>query len=64
MLPRRTRAPKRIGEPTYIVTAQDYYTVRQTYFEAVDLMINAIDQRFDQPSFVTYVKTPSQAKSE
>ena len=41
-------------EPTYPVTAQDYY--RRIYFEAIDLMMNAIDQRFDQPSFDTYAK--------
>ena len=56
MLPRRTRAPRRIeigtGEPTYPVTAQDYY--RRIYFEAIDLMMNTIDQRFDQPSYDTY----------
>ena len=61
MLPRRTCAPRRIeigtGEPTYPVTAQDYY--RQIYFEAIDLMMNAIDQRFDQPSFDTYAKMES-----
>ena len=62
-LPRRTSAsaPRRIeistGEPTYPVTAQDYY--RWTYFEAIDLMMNAIDQRFDQPSFDTYEKMES-----
>ena len=58
MLPWRTRGPRRIeigtGEPTYPVTAQDYY--RRIYFEAIDLMMNAIDQRFDQPSFDTYAK--------
>lgn len=58
MLPRRTRAPKRIeigtGEPTYPVTAQDYY--RRIYFEAIDLMMNAIEQRLHQPSFDTYAK--------
>ena len=51
MLSRRTREPRRIeigtGEPTYPVTAQDYY------------MMNAIDQRFDQPSFDTYAKMES-----
>ena len=63
MLPRRTRAPRRIEigteEPTYSVTAQDYY--RRIYFEAIDLMMNAIaiDQRFDQPSFDTYAKMES-----
>ena len=49
MLPRRTRAPRRIeigtGEPRHPMTAQDYY--RRTYFEAIDLTMNAIDQRFD-----------------
>ena len=58
MLPWRTRAPRRIeigtGEPTYPVTAQVYY--RRIYFEAIDVMMNAIDQRFDQPSFDTYAK--------
>ena len=63
MLPRRTRAPRIIeigtGErkPTYPVTAQDYH--RRIYFEAIDLMTNAIDQRFDQPSFDTYAKMES-----
>ena len=61
MLPRRTRAPKIIeigtGEPTYPVTARDYY--RRIYFEAVDLMMNAIGQRLDQPSFDTYAKMES-----
>ena len=55
ILPRRTRAPRRIeigtGEPTYPVAAQDYY--RRIHFEGIDLMMNAIDQRFDQPSFDT-----------
>ena len=54
ILPRRTHAPRRIeigpGEPTCPVTAQDY--CRRIYFEAIDLMVNAIDQRFDQPSFI------------
>ena len=39
------------------VTAQDYY--RRIYFEAIDLMMNAIDQHFDQPSFDTYAKMES-----
>ena len=55
MLPRRTRAPRRIeigtGEPTYPVTAQDYD--KRIYFDAIDLMMNAIDQQFDQPSYVS-----------
>ena len=61
MFPRGTRAPRRIetgtGEPTYPVTAQDYY--RRIYLEAIDLMMNAIDQRFYQPSFDTYGKMES-----
>ena len=44
-------------EPTYPVTAHDYY--RRIYFETIDLMMNAIDQRFDQPSFDTYAKMES-----
>ena len=39
------------------LTAQDYY--RRIYFEAIDLMMNAMDQRFDQPSFDTYEKMES-----
>ena len=61
MLPRRTRPPRRIetgtGEPTYPVTAQ-YYCSR-IYFEAIDLMMNAIGQRFDQPSLDRYAKMES-----
>ena len=61
MLPSRTHAPRRIeigtGEPTYPLTAQDYY--RWIYFEAIDLMMNAIDQRFDQPSLDTCAKMES-----
>ena len=38
VLPRRTRAPRRIeigaGEPVYPATTQDYY--RQIYFESID----------------------------
>ena len=45
------------GETTYPVTAQNYY--RQIFFEAIDEMINAIDQRFDQPSFDTYAEMES-----
>ena len=58
MLPRRTRALRRIengtGEPTYPATVQNFY--RRIYFEAIDLMVNAIEQRFDQPSFDTYAR--------
>ena len=44
MLPRGTRASKRVEigteEPTYPVTAQDYY--RRIYFEAIDLMMTLL----------------------
>ena len=60
-LPRRTHAPRRIetgtGEPTYPATAQDFY--RRIYFETIDLMVSAIEQRFDQPSFDTYARIES-----
>ena len=55
ILPRRTRAPRRIeigtGEPTYPVATQDYY--RRIYFEAIDLMVNAFDRA---PSGVSHVQ--------
>ena len=58
VFPRRTRAPRRIEigtrEPTYPATTQDYH--RQIYFESIELMVNAIEQRFDQPSFTAYAK--------
>ena len=61
VLPRTTRAPRRIeigtGEPVYPATRQDYY--RQIYFESIDLMVNTIEQRFDQPSFAAYAKMES-----
>jgi len=50
MLPRRIEIGT--GEPTYPATAQDLY--RRIY-----LMVNAIDQRFDQPSFATYARMVS-----
>ena len=61
VLPRRTCAPRRIeigtGEPAYPATTQDYY--RQIYFESIHLMVNTIEQRFDQPSFAAYAKMES-----
>ena len=39
------------------MTAQDYY--RRICFEAIDLMMNAVDQRFDQPSFDMCAKMES-----
>ena len=61
VLTRRKRAPRRIeigtGEPAYPATTQDYY--RQIYFESINLMVNAIEQRFDQPSFAAYANMQS-----
>ena len=60
VFPRRTRNPRRIeigtGEPAYPATTQDYW---QIYFESIDLMVNAIEQRFHQPSFAAYAKMES-----
>ena len=54
-LPRR-RAPARfeIGNetPYFPETPKDLY--RKVYFEALDLIIASIGERFDQPSFVVY----------
>ena len=56
-LPRK-RAPARyeVGEtePWYPQTAEDLY--RPLYYEALDLLISAITDRFDQPSFKAYAK--------
>ena len=55
-LPRRRRAPARfeIGSetPYFPETAKDLY--RKVYFEALDLVIASIGERFNQPSFVVY----------
>ena len=54
LLPRKRRAPARIevgsGQPTFPETPKDHY--RRIYFEAIDLIVNAIEQRFSKPSFV------------
>ncbi|KAK2557068.1 Zinc finger MYM-type protein 1 [Acropora cervicornis] len=51
-LPRQRRAPSTFeigtGAPSYPTTPQDHY--RRVYFEAIDLMVNAIDLRFNQAS--------------
>ena len=74
MLPRRTRAPRRIeigtGEPTYPVTAQDYY--RRIDFKAIDLMLKAIPpstsqivQSLNSPFFPPHIGAePGRAKEE
>ena len=52
VLPRNRRAPVGIeigsGQPTFPETLEDHY--RRIYFEALDLMVNEIEQRFSQPS--------------
>lgn len=61
LLPRKRRAPARIeigsGPPTFPETLEDHY--RRIYFEAIDLIVNAIEQRFSQPSFAAYEKMES-----
>ncbi len=55
-LPRRRRVPSRFqegtAEPEHFSDAKIMY--RQTYFEAIDLIINAIKDRFNQPGFQIY----------
>lgn len=57
-LPRKRRAPERYevgeAEPWFPRTAEDLY--RPLYYEALDLIISAITERFDQPSFKAYAK--------
>ena len=56
VLPRKRRAPKRIkigeGECYYVDDVEDYYRVQ--YFEAIDLAITGITNRFDQPGYTIY----------
>ncbi|XP_028412554.1 uncharacterized protein LOC114535447 [Dendronephthya gigantea] len=58
---RKRRAPARFeigtGVPSFPTTSQDYY--KQIYFECINFMINAIEQRFGQPSFSVYEKMES-----
>ena len=60
-LPRPKQAPSRFeigtGPPWYPTTPQEHY--RHIYFEAIDLMVNAIDNRFNQASFDVYTKMES-----
>ena len=61
VLPRQKQAPSRFeigtGPPLYPTTPQEHY--RRIYFEAIDLMVNAIDNRFNQASFDVYAKMES-----
>lgn len=56
-LPRRRKAPRRIGdegstEGSFPATVQEHY--RRIYFEALDLIATCISTRFDQPGFKVY----------
>ena len=55
-LPRRRKAPKRYeigeGEGYHSPTVSEHY--RRLYFEAIDLVISGIKNRFDQPGYAIY----------
>ena len=55
-VPRNKRAPGRFevgtGTPLFPVTPEQVY--RKIYFEALDLIVSSIEERFDQPSFKAY----------
>ncbi|CAG2203109.1 unnamed protein product [Mytilus edulis] len=55
-LPRQKRMPARFetgnAVPEYHDTTQAYF--RQIYFEAIDHLVNAIEDRFDTPDFAIY----------
>ena len=55
-VPRNKRAPGRFevgtGTPLFPVTPVQVY--RRIYFEALDLIVSSIEERFDQPSFKAY----------
>ena len=55
-LPRRRRTPKRyddgLASPEFHESPMLYY--RQYYYEAIDLIVNCIKKRFDQPDYHVY----------
>ena len=55
-LPRRRKSPKQFqighGEPEFPTSVADLY--RQHHYEALDLIINCIKDRFDQPGYRVY----------
>ena len=55
-LPRKRKTPRRLedgnAEAEFPLTAIDYY--RQQYYEALDLIVNAIKDRFQQPGYEAY----------
>ena len=58
VLPRKRKMPRRFelgtGEASFHTTASDLY--RQVYFEAIDLAVSSIEQRFEQPGYKVYSK--------
>ena len=59
-LPRKKRAPARIDQclggsatPEFDGDMVSHY--RKTYYESLDCIINAIEHRFDQEDFKTYI---------
>ena len=57
-LPRRRKVPRRrevgSGEPHFPCTVEEHYRVQ--YFEALDLLVLCIKERFDQPGYKVYSK--------
>ena len=55
-LPRKRRAPERLregsGEAFFHDDPKQYY--RAQYFEALDLVLNFVKKRFDQPGYAVY----------
>ena len=55
-LPRKCKAPRRLevgkGENYHSATIEEHY--RQKYFEALDLAITGIEERFNQPGYDMY----------
>ena len=56
VLPRRRKVPRRFEEgdapPEYPPTPKDMY--RRIYYEALDLLVQTIQARFDQPGYNMY----------
>jgi hypothetical protein len=55
VLPRRRKVPRRFegdAPPEYPSTPKDMY--RRVYFEALDLLVQTIQARFDQPGYKMY----------
>lgn len=55
-LPRKRKAPRHLevgsSEPEYPSSPKEYY--KRIYYEALDLVINCIKSRFDQPGYTMY----------